>query len=223
MNVIYSENMSRKEGIIITTGSVDGSTYIVFSYKPIPDVTGFRYGQQDKLIERAKNRRKTAKVPLSSFVRNEWTEWLKQKSDSDYSISEYKKKHKRKLPFWAIDFGRRGIYKTQIDKSPYKSSTSLPDNSRRKEFWFIERELLLPDKATGRKVIVERVFNVSGLLNQVTLIHLNEVRSLLLVHEENKVSKGKWVRTTREVDDERFVNKTWPTFRDLPDKWSTYF
>jgi hypothetical protein len=156
-----------------------------------------------------------------------WTEWYKLRTlpESCYSIDEFKKKFSGRRPRWALSFKEQHVDDYYIDRGWYRMSMSINDNEWLSDnrFWRIERELLIQEKNMGKHVIVERALSISGTVKKVTLIHLEYGGRNLNVHEENKISKHKWTRTTREVDDERFINTTWPTFRDLPSVWSRYF
>lgn len=219
--------MSNNERIMhLALGHIEGSTYLLLSSDTPPIVTNIRYGQLDRDIDRMARKRRTCKVPERSFASSPWTDWVARKKQlaSDYSIKEYRRFFNRKFPNYAISFRDRNIDDTQVDLSRYKTMKLLSEGSKSHRFWRIERELLIPEKNVGRCVVVERVFGAyEHGLNMVTIINLTQTRGLLTVHQENNLGHGVWERNTREVGDDRFVNKTWPTFRDLPDMWSKYF
>ena len=67
------------EKIYVTTGKVDGSTYILFTNDTPPSVTGFKYRQSDKSVFKMHKWRRSCKVPAQVFVPSPWTRWLKEK------------------------------------------------------------------------------------------------------------------------------------------------
>lgn len=67
------------EKIHITTGKVDGSTYILFTNDTPPPVTCFRYCHSDKFVLKMHNRRQSCEVPVQVVVPSPWTRWLKEK------------------------------------------------------------------------------------------------------------------------------------------------
>ena len=217
---------NHERSIHLVSGKIEGITYLLLTSETPPAVNSITYGLPDSYIGKMISKRKTCKVPSRSIVSNPWSDWveIKKKMTSDYSISEYKHFFDRKLPYYAISFSDRKIDSTQVDFSRYKTKKLLPEGSKSHKFWRIERELLIPEKNIHKYVVVERAFGAyEHGLNMVTIINLTQTRGLLTVHQENNLGHGVWERSTIEVDDERFVNKTWPTFRDLPDMWSKYF
>lgn len=210
----------------IVAGKIDGNSYLLLSSDEPPVVTSLKYGQSDKFIEKMLRARRTCKVASDSIVTSEWTKWLEvhQRPVSEYSIMEYRHFFKNKLPYWAVRFAVRNIYKAEVENDPNKISKLLPEDVQSLDHWSIERELLIPDRSMGREVIVERVHGINSTVNKVTLINLGQrSESSLPIHEEIKVGKNKWSSSTRDVENIRVVNTIWSSFRDLPNMWSAYF
>ncbi len=67
------------EKINITTGKVDGSTYILITNDRPPEVTGFKYCQSDKFVLKMHKWRRSCKVPPQVVVQSPWTIWLREK------------------------------------------------------------------------------------------------------------------------------------------------
>lgn len=207
-------------------GQVDGYSYVLFNSKSeLVTVSQIRFGQPDKEIDNQIKKRKKGhyNIPQNCYKESSWTKWLdiRRKTPSEYSIMEHKGVFRGKLPVYAKSFIDQGVSLYSVDNDRYKTAKLVPNGTR--DNWRFERELLIPEKNIGKKVIVERIYGWNGEPRKVTLIHLRKDGGMLEVHEENKVGHGVWECTTREVDDRNFIGKTWPTFRDLPNIWSKYF
>lgn len=215
-----------KSAKCVQFGQVDGYSYVLFNSKSeFVTVSRIRFGQPDKEIDNQINKRKKGRynIPKSCYKESPWTKWLdiRRKTPSEYSIMEHKGAFRGKLPVYAKSFRDQGISSFSVDNDRYKVAKLVPNGTR--DNWRFERELLIPEKNIGKKVIVERIYGWNGEPRKVTLIHLLKDDGMLEVHEENKIGKGKWERTTRLLGNNNYASKTWPTFRDLPNIWSKYF
>jgi hypothetical protein len=164
-------------------------------------------------------------MPIENFVESPWVEWYKKITlpMTDWTISKYKEKFKRKLPEWVQSFSERKIDETSVLQDRYKHKFVIPEKFRSLNSWSIERELFIPDLNKKKKVVVERVYNARGICNKVTLVHIPGGGQIYKIRQEEKTSPHKWKSFWWFYDWGNDLGKNnCPRLIKLPNPWGSY-
>lgn len=162
---------------------------------------------------------------LDHAIDSPWTAWYdkKKKPIVDYAIDEYKKVFNRARPDWAKSFSERRIYKEQVDRSRYKESFVIPEDSRSIQIYFMEREIYLASKKKGFDVIIERIFDGHGRCNRISKIQLPKGSvGVFKIEQEDKIEK-QWHCTENYIIDDIWTHTRPIKLLRLEKPWFNYF
>ena len=166
---------------------------------------------------------KIPKIPIENFIKSPWTLWYDERVSPsvEWTINKYKSIFKRSRPDWAKSFRERGIDKTDVKLSRYKHSFILAESYLENDYWFVERELYIPDLAKKRKTIIERIYDISGVFNNMTILCSKTSSALSIIRSESKVAPQRWQSTEWEYIDD-FHGIRYPQLLKLPNPLQSY-
>ncbi len=158
-------------------------------------------------------------------ARNPWRDWFEKKTGPEnlLTIIEHKAIFENKRPERAKSFAERKIDKSSVLEDRYKNSLRVPEDlwSKNMNFFWMERELLIPEKNKKRKVVVERILNPMGTCIRITTIGLPGKGIPPSVMQEDWISRGVWsVSFKAELEGDEWVRIKYPALLKTSRPWS---